>query len=308
MYQEKRTLYLYCETPLHAGSGSELGIVDLPIQRERATGYPKIEASSLKGALREHFCRLGVGEKDPTVNKVFGPAPDTDEANSFAGCMAVTDARLLCLPVRSAAGVFAWVSCPGVIGRWMRDAGIEGAATISVDKNEAIVLEGTSVVPNGTSRIVLEEFAFQVRKVARPLPLADRLAEALFPSKDGWYEKLMTDLVILHDEDFAYFSENATEVITRVRISQQTGTVEQGALWTEEYLPAESILYTLVLSSNQFVSAEAEREEALQAGAVMKYLTSTLASAPRFQLGGNATLGKGHLFTVLDKQAESNGQ
>ena len=124
MYQQKKLLYLYCETPLHAGSGSELGIVDLPIQRERPTGYPKIEASSLKGALREHFCRLGDGEKDRQVNRFFGPAPDSEEANMSAGTVAFIDARLLCMPVRSAAGVFAWVTCPGVLQRWCRDAGL----------------------------------------------------------------------------------------------------------------------------------------------------------------------------------------
>jgi CRISPR-associated protein Cmr4 len=55
MFQQTKTLFLVCETPLHAGSGDSLGIVDLPIQRERHTQFPKIEASSLKGALREAF-------------------------------------------------------------------------------------------------------------------------------------------------------------------------------------------------------------------------------------------------------------
>ncbi len=36
------TLYLYTETPLHAGAGSGLSSIDLPIQRERTTQYPMI--------------------------------------------------------------------------------------------------------------------------------------------------------------------------------------------------------------------------------------------------------------------------
>jgi len=55
MFQISKPLFLICETPLHAGSGDSLGIVDLPIQREKHTSFPKIEASSLKGALREAF-------------------------------------------------------------------------------------------------------------------------------------------------------------------------------------------------------------------------------------------------------------
>ncbi|HRI29847.1 MAG TPA: hypothetical protein PK715_17435, partial [Chitinophagales bacterium] len=32
---------LICETPLHAGTGDDLGFVNLPIQRERHTDFPK---------------------------------------------------------------------------------------------------------------------------------------------------------------------------------------------------------------------------------------------------------------------------
>jgi len=52
MFEAKSMLYLYVETPLHTGSGRGLGTVDLPIQRERVTGYPMVQASSIKGCLR----------------------------------------------------------------------------------------------------------------------------------------------------------------------------------------------------------------------------------------------------------------
>ncbi|WP_353563327.1 RAMP superfamily CRISPR-associated protein, partial [Longimonas sp.] len=55
MFSTAHPVYLHVRTPMHAGTGAELGIVDLPIQRERATGYPKVEGSSLKGAIREAF-------------------------------------------------------------------------------------------------------------------------------------------------------------------------------------------------------------------------------------------------------------
>jgi len=45
-------LYLYTETPLHAGTGSGLSNIDLPIQRERTTQYPMIQGSSIKGKMR----------------------------------------------------------------------------------------------------------------------------------------------------------------------------------------------------------------------------------------------------------------
>lgn len=44
MFKSAKPVFLIVETSLHAGSGSDLGIVDLPIQREKHTDYPKIEA------------------------------------------------------------------------------------------------------------------------------------------------------------------------------------------------------------------------------------------------------------------------
>ena len=64
MFKQAKPLFLIVETPLHAGSGSDLGIVDLPIQREKHTDYPKIEASGLKGAIRETF------RTQPNLNKL----------------------------------------------------------------------------------------------------------------------------------------------------------------------------------------------------------------------------------------------
>ncbi|MFN3334143.1 MAG: RAMP superfamily CRISPR-associated protein, partial [Caldilinea sp.] len=46
-------LYLYAETPLHAGVDFDKNApVDLPIQREAVTGYPIVRSSTLKGSLR----------------------------------------------------------------------------------------------------------------------------------------------------------------------------------------------------------------------------------------------------------------
>ena len=39
MYKLARPLFLHCQTPLHAGTGQDLGYIDLPIQREKHTFY-----------------------------------------------------------------------------------------------------------------------------------------------------------------------------------------------------------------------------------------------------------------------------
>jgi CRISPR-associated protein Cmr4 len=56
MFKKSKLFFIIAETPLHPGSGGEVtGLVDLPIQRERHTNFPKIEASGLKGCIREAF-------------------------------------------------------------------------------------------------------------------------------------------------------------------------------------------------------------------------------------------------------------
>ena len=73
MFKQAKPLFLIVETPLHAGSGSDLGIVDLPIQREQHTDYPKIEASGLKGSIREIFQAKASEDEVKLVKLVFGP-------------------------------------------------------------------------------------------------------------------------------------------------------------------------------------------------------------------------------------------
>ena len=58
MFENTSIAIMYAVTPCHAGSGSSLGVVDLPIQRERHTNWPMIQASGVKGAFRANFERF----------------------------------------------------------------------------------------------------------------------------------------------------------------------------------------------------------------------------------------------------------
>ena len=63
----KTLLFIHTLTRLHPGSGTALGVVDLPVQRERHTQWPLIPGSSLKGILRD-ACRESIkdGYRDAT--------------------------------------------------------------------------------------------------------------------------------------------------------------------------------------------------------------------------------------------------
>ncbi len=66
--------FLLCETPLHVGVGQDVGMIDMPIQRERHTGWPKIESSGLKGSIRHSFERKykGMEQGIKDINIAFG--------------------------------------------------------------------------------------------------------------------------------------------------------------------------------------------------------------------------------------------
>ena len=358
MYKTATPLFLVCETPLHAGSGDSLGVVDLPIQRERHTSFPKIEGSSLKGALRQAFEDLsvpsGAGDerkfnlvgKDSgeelkqaceqldevalnekgevrTIkyndNKVqltryqeaialtFGP--EEAGGDGHAGALGFTDARLLLFPVKSMKGVFAWVTCPKALQQFKKDMALTNSSYADDIPESNSVPQGCRLFVKNKEdkRIVLEEYTFEVEEDSDENGPCSKLAKWLSDNVAGdnyWEEKMKNDVVVLSDEDFTDFVNLSTEVITRTKIDNETGTVEQGALFTEEYLPAESVMYSLVLASPIFKEndgdkgvfrmspdnpcfTDCENEESK----VMKFFETAVPDV--IQIGGNATLGKG---------------
>lgn len=339
MYKKTKPLYLTCETPLHAGSGSDLGVVDLPIQRERHTGFPKIESSSLKGALREAVEMEAVKKKKNNrdealenlvkINKVFGYDEDAvgdftrddlepffrdensgEPQTSFAGAIGFTDARLLLFPVKSMKGVFAWITCPKVLKQFEADMKlafgkeqfqVSGLTDLYLQDKALILSKGSSLLFG--ENIILEEYAFPVdfaeedqlliRHGEDSQPVGQWLAANVF-SIDGatyWKKKIREDVVLLPDDDFRDFVNLSTEVITRTKINNETGTVASGALFTEEYLPAESILYSLVLAHDEFTKSK----DPMQAEEVLDFFKAQLPDV--IQIGGNATIGKGIVRT-----------
>ena len=323
MFKSAKPVFLIVETSLHAGSGSDLGIVDLPIQREKHTNYPKVEASGIKGAIREvlstqpNLLQLGLdlnitSVEDDKYKKAIDLAFGPEQGDLHAGALGFTDARLLLFPVKSVKGVFAWVTCPAVLERFKHDLSI-CEPSIVLDGS----LPGKNQVSNGCdliindNKIVLEEYTFEVEKTGDCQTLANWIGENILPSDEVynyWREKIKSSLVVLNDDDFCDFVTLSTEVIARIKIDPKTGTVQKGALWYEEYLPADSILYSLALTSPIFQENNANKgifqltdqeikENRDESEKVMEFFEDALPAV--IQLGGNATTGKGIVRTKV---------
>jgi CRISPR-associated protein Cmr4 len=320
MFQIAKPLFFICETPLHAGSGSDLGVVDLPIQREKHTSFPKIESSSFKGAMREAF-RTRTKATKLQIEALFGPEEGGNEGHM--GALGFSDARLLLFPVKSMKGVFAWITCPKVLDQFKRDMkitddgfDINGDYSVDTEGGKCKLMNNTSNLRiNNKDNILLEEYAFETSEIEwaeGAETLQDWFAENL-PTE--WKDKIKKDIVILSDDDFKDFVNLSTEVITRTKIQNDTGTVQPGALFTEEFLPAESVMYSLIMASpvfkkeidkGEFALTKEEKEETdedkkiTEADKVMnKFKNIIQTDLIIMQIGGNATLGKGIVRTKI---------
>lgn len=287
MFEAAQMLFIYVETPLHAGTGRGLGGVDLPIQRERITGYPIVQASSLKGRLRAE-ARKRLPEDEFVA--IFGP--ETDRASDHAGALSPGDARILLFPVRSLAGVFAWTTSTDVLARFLRDAqivGLQPGWSVPDQPATSEVLIGGDDLKAG-DKVVFEEFTFTPRQLEVVREIGEWLAENALPQGEEykyWRKALPNRLAILPRDAFRDFTTFSTEVVTRVRLEPETKTVAEGALWTEEHLPVDTLLYAPMMAS----PTRAKNGVSLSGAQVLEKVSNL--GLTRTVLGGDETVGRG---------------
>ncbi|MBA2226671.1 type III-B CRISPR module RAMP protein Cmr4 [Thermogemmata fonticola] len=288
-------LFIHAQTGLHPGSGTALGTVDLPVQRERHTQWPIIPGSTLKGILRDACRRRGGNNAD--LFAAFGP--ETAEADKHAGALSLTDARILAFPVRSLKGVFAWVTCRAVLERLKRDLKLAlpngnalnlSAEWPSEDKKEWALCQQNSPLLIDGDKLVLEEFEF--KRTGDADAFAAWLSQHAV-ADDATQKRLQSHLVVLHNDDFTHFARHATEIVARVGLDYERKTVKSGALFYEEFLPAETLFYSVVLASSS--RRDGHNRSAQQ---ILQYLRDNMPSV--LQIGGDETIGKGLCAVRLD--------
>ncbi|MFA7240142.1 MAG: type III-B CRISPR module RAMP protein Cmr4 [Sulfuricellaceae bacterium] len=281
--QATALLGLLTETSLHAGAGSAVGGVDLPIQREGHNGWPCVFGSAVKGALRDKA--EGVFGKDHCdVLALFGP--DTLHAADNAGALAVGDARLLLLPVRSLTGAFKWVTCAEALARLQRDAkrmGLEADFSFEAPK---VASDTQAWVCAGSGDLFLEEYRYTLNAAANIADCCAAIARLM--AREGVEEELKRRLVIVSDDMYAHLTQTAVPINAHIALDADTKTVRKGMLWYEETLPPETLLY-VPLAANK----SRKKDHEMEAGAVMSNVTGLFSAKPYLQLGGNETVGMG---------------
>jgi len=290
MYRQDNStiMSLYAVSPVHAGSGTSMGVVDLPIQRERHTNWPHIQASGVKGAMRHHFekfkdnitSRDEQAQLDQITEKIFG-TDNYGDSGTLPGAIAVSDARLIAFPIRSSRSPFVWITCPAVLERLEKDLALTGkSGEINIPElgnDEAIVINGK--IP-AEEKILLEDYEVIIKKKDCVLP---ETAVSL-------YQKAKT-LLLVSNEIYHYGVSHCTEIRTQIKINESTGTTVDGSLRYEELLPADSMMYVVL-----FYGSTRDADSTIPAETLITYMKKDVIRS-HIQMGGDETLGCG-LFQI----------
>jgi len=286
-----RIYWLHTLSPTHVGAGRGVGYIDLPIHRDKVTNWPVIPGSAFKGVWADAFKATEENRKsNPEVGLAFGSASD-DGSNS--GALIPTDARLVCLPVRSFHGTFAWCASPLALEMLHRDltlAGMKQLPKPPATLSDGVIHRSAKTALEDEGRIFLEDLDFVGKECPTASAWADKLANWVFPGEDqeSWRSRFIERFAVLPNTVFDFLTETGTEVTARVKIDDDSKTVKEGALWNEESLPAETILYGLVTCDRLF---------SRNAGKITPDgLLSRFSSDPMtLQIGGKATVGRGRV-------------
>ena len=311
MIESSEILFLWTETPLHAGSGATVSAIDLPIQRDRQTGHPIVQGSGIKGVLRGH-CKKHWNDNAVT-EAVFGP--DTD-ASAYGGALSTSDARILLFPVASLRGVCAWITCPLALAYLHRDLercglvppGFPELPTVLPEEGGAWISDGACPVAlpdkGVPTHLVLEEYTLRVQQKAFVREIAQWLVENAIPDSAAYafwrnliHQGGSSHLVLLSDDDFKTFVLTATNVAQRIKVNPDTGTVNNTGLWTEENLPADSLLWNVLHAAPSRAPQTPPKLQDAQGNAsatkVLSCVDEALGKCALIQIGGDETIGRG---------------
>lgn len=259
-------------TNMHVGSGEvNYGLIDNLIQRDPILELPNINASSLKGALRE-YCTFLAKEKPLkfSIEKVFGSDPK-DKESRLQGSVRFFEAELVSLPVRSDKVPYMMATSKSRIMHI-----IDMIETFEPQNGSAIKEELQKVVNNLTDGSVVSFNRKLDGAIVGDLGADVRVKYKNISDKlDALSTVLGENLIILKDEDLKLLcSDDYLPVISRNNLEDG----QSKNLWYEQVLPKYSrLIFALTGEDKQFDAF----------CAVMNEKDSLV------QIGANATIGYG---------------
>jgi CRISPR-associated protein Cmr4 len=207
--------------------------------------------------------------------------------------------------VRSYHGAFAYLTCPIAIHFFKEDLRrarmLEGKlhelavphTSLAGCGQPKIALTSKSALAGENGDVLLEEF--DLKKDNDLTGLADGWADSiseLFGASPAFSQDLFKPrFAIVHDDVFNYLCEAALPTVTRNAVGDD-GIAKDTALWTEEFLPCETILSSLL-----HIEGCRGRDGGKDESMVKKFLADRAPAT--LQLGGKASVGRGFLAVAF---------
>lgn len=289
-YEKADLMLIKAVTNLHPGIGRTGEIIDLPVQKD-IFGFPIIYASSLKGALKSSFWQL---DRD-LAKAFFGPDPE-DGGEKFTSAIAILDAFVIAFPVRSLEGVYAFATSPLLLHRFSEYAKISGKEFDFVNKLMKLSISDNKCY---TSSEAKENLKLSVEGMEGKLIVNEEIT--LEPTIEESEEiKKLEELLNIEKGRLILLSDNEAERaikkslvrVTRIAVDRFKKTVKEGALWTEEYVPCDTVFVTTLLYSKV---KQPEKMQEFQNTKEIKDKFHELMKKLRWYLiiGGSETIGRG---------------
>ncbi len=274
--------------PVHIGAGGyRLGRVDNTIVRDPATDIPKIPGTSLAGVIREYSTiylketERPVGKSvEEEIDNLFGN-PDRQGASRFY------DAQIVLFPVSSIKGTI-WITTKNLLSDWLSGNKELIKKLGDLTDGEVLLLKGINA-----EKINLGWLLFDVVNRKKGINF-DNEINLHYELKDK-----IKRVAVVSDSVFSQLINNNLEVRTSVRIDNQTGTAEQGGLFTYEAIPRGTVFgFEMIIDKRR---QEIDNWDDVLDGA-LNY-TKLLG------IGGMGTRGFGRvLFFKVEEGKKDNGE
>ncbi len=225
----KANLYtIECISNLHVGNGQDNdGVIDKLIQKDVITGFPCINSSSLKGALREHCEAWNNEHKDANVDveRIFGKKVNGDE-NCAPGTYRFLDAMLLSIPRPAENQPYVMMTCDTIVNELISRAESLGLS-LGQDAGAAAtaVLKLSRVAESGKCDFV----KFKNYVSDEELPVIARNCLENGQSKNLWYEQALPRksrlaFFVMHDGEIdEHFNEAVTSTLVQIGANATVG-------------------------------------------------------------------------------------
>jgi CRISPR-associated protein Cmr4 len=237
-------------------------------------------------------------------------------ADRSQSALLFSDAQLLCMPVVSYVGDFAWITSPLALARFSRERRFCGAKP---EPPAAIPRCASGVEVSVAQSTLLHDKAVFFRDVKLPaiesadaLKWASVIAAEVFGRPNhgangaggySFHDAFVARFAIVSDADFLMFSQSGTDVRTRNRLDDNKQVMD-GQLWSEESMPAESIFWGTVVADAIDLSPDGGRD-ATKPSEWMESFSNGLKVGPQcdaarvVQFGGKASVGRGQCRFIL---------